>query len=129
MGIGIAALCIFNAAADAGGVAKAGTTDVTGKRTFEFRIEKRKLANGSDTIRIAKGDSVEFHWTADEALAIHLHGYNAESRVAPEKPDVMSFEAYATGRFPVEVHPLSGQDDKAAHRGGIPLLYLEVHPR
>ena len=132
MGIGIAALCMVSASADSGGVATPGTADASGTpamRTFEFRIDKRKLANDNNTIRVTKGDSVEFHWIADEAMALHVHGYNAETRVTPGMPAVMRFDAYATGRFPVEAHPLKGQEEKASHRGGITLMYLEVHPR
>lgn len=122
-------MCIFSATADAAGIAATGAGDAPAKRTFDFRIDNRKLVNGNNTIRITKGDSVEFHWTADEALAIHVHGYNAETQVKPGIPAVMRFDAYATGRFPVEAHPFSAQEDKTSHRGGITLMYLEVHPR
>ena len=103
--------------------------DVAAKQSFEFRIDQRKLTGGNKTIRILKGDSVEMRWNADEAMTIHIHGYNAEVRVMPGTPAVMRFDAYATGRYPVEAHPVSAKEDHASHRGGITLLYLEVHPR
>jgi hypothetical protein len=37
----------------------------------------------------------------------------------------MHFQAYATGRFPVEIH---GSSHGGAH-GHDALVYLEVHPR
>jgi hypothetical protein len=42
-------------------------------------------------------------------------------RAAPDTPQVMRFEARATGRFPVEIHGSSGRHTT--------LIYVEVHPR
>ena len=125
----IAALCIFSATAGSAGVTMTVAVSAPAKHTFEFKIEKRKLAIGNNTIRITKGDSVEIRWAADEAMTVHIHGYNAETRVKPGMTAVMRFDAYATGRFPVEAHPFSRHEDNAPHRGGVTLLYLEVHPR
>ena len=77
----------------------------------------------SNVIRVRMGDVVRLRWTTDATMTIHLHGYDIESEVSPDAATVMSFEAYATGRFPVNLH--SGHD----HGDGSTLLYLEVLPR
>jgi len=72
---------------------------------------------------------VRLEWTSDEAVTVHLHGYDIELALAPGNPGVMTVQAYAAGRFPITAHT---PGDKAAKGGGHKervLLYLEVHPR
>lgn len=78
---------------------------------------------GADVLRVTRGQRVELSWTADEAAVLHLHGYDIEFEVRPGEPTVLSFEAHATGRFPVTSH---GFGDEA--HGHETLLYVEVHP-
>ncbi|HZZ92356.1 MAG TPA: hypothetical protein VFE23_07325 [Usitatibacter sp.] len=92
----------------------------------EHKVLALPLVNGAlhdpgQTVRVKQGDEVELRWSSDRPLALHLHGYDIESRVAPGKPAVMSFKATIPGRFPVEVHGQHG----AAHRA---VMYLEVYP-
>lgn len=56
---------------------------------------------------------------ADEALELHLHGYNIHVVATPEHPASMSFKAHTVGRFPI-----------AAHIFKHPILtHLEIFPR
>ena len=105
----------------------------TPARSFELRIEQRRVPQAQRTLRATEGERVELRWTADEPLVLHLHGYDIETRVAPGKPAVTSFTARLTGRFPVAVHV-----DAAPSRSGssakspshhVTLLHVEVHPR
>ena len=82
------------------------------EQVFELRIE---------------GDRVRLRWTADAPTVLHLHGYDLEREVTPGQVSEFRFEAYATGRFPLEVH---AHGDAAGHsHDEAPLLVLEVYPR
>ncbi len=91
------------------------------ERRFEFQITGGRLAAGEKTVRVSKGDTVELRWTSDRSVELHLHGYDLKVRATPDAPQVLRFEARATGRFPVEIHGSSGPH--------ITLIYVEVHPR
>jgi hypothetical protein len=92
-------------------------------RTFELRIAQRRVPPAQRVLRVTEGERVELHWSADEPLVLHLHGYDLETRVEPGKPAVMAFAARLTGRFPVAIHGESGK-----HRHGA-LLHVEIYPR
>ena len=89
-----------------------------GPRRFDLRIENGRLASNLKAIRVRRNDVVEINWSADRRTVLHLHGYDIETTVDADKPQVMSFTARATGRFPIETH----------ERHTV-VLYLEVHPR
>jgi hypothetical protein len=103
-------------------------------RSFELRIERRRVPPAQRVLRATEGERVELRWTADESLVLHLHGYDIEARVAPDKPAVTSFTARLTGRFPVEIHVdgapgRSGSSAKSSSHHHVTLLHVEVHPR
>jgi hypothetical protein len=86
---------------------------------FDLRIENGRLASNLKTIRVRRNDAVEINWSADRRTVLHLHGYDIETIVELGKPQLMSFTARATGRFPIEAH--GGKHNV--------IIYLEVHPR
>jgi hypothetical protein len=86
---------------------------------FELRIENGRVIDSQKVIKVRHHDIVEINWSADRRTLLHLHGYDIETTVEPSKPQLMSFVARATGRFPIETH---------GRRHNV-LLYLEVHPR
>ena len=92
-------------------------------RTFELRIEQRRVPPAQRVLRATEGERVELRWSADEPLVLHLHGYDIETRVAPGKPAVTAFAARLTGRFPVAIHT---EGSKHQHST---LLHVEIHPR
>lgn len=91
---------------------------------IEVRIENRTVVEPAEAIRISEGDTIELRWTSDEAVEIHLHGYDMKIDVRPNEPAAMVIEAYATGRFPLTSHGWG----EGGH-GHDALTYLEVYPR
>ena len=94
------------------------------KRAIEVRIEDRRVVADMRTIRITEGETVELRWTGDEAVELHLHGYDLKIAVQPGETAVMTVAAYAAGRFPITSH---GWGDGG--HGHDALTYLEVYPR
>jgi hypothetical protein len=94
------------------------------QRVIEARIENRKVVAPSEAIRVSEGDVIELRWTSDEAVELHLHGYDLVLHVRPDQPAAMVIEAYATGRFPITSHGWG----RGGH-GHDELTYLEVYPR
>ncbi len=88
-------------------------------KRFDLRIENDRVGGDLKVIRVRRGDVVEINWLANRRTVLHLHGYDIETTVEPDKPRIMSFTARATGRFPIETH---GRHHSV-------LIYLEVHPR
>jgi FtsP/CotA-like multicopper oxidase with cupredoxin domain len=94
------------------------------RRVIDVRIENRKVVAPTAAIRITEGDVVELRWMSDQAVELHLHGYDLELQVRPGQPAAMVIEATATGRFPITSHGWG-----AAGHGHDALTYLEVYPR
>lgn len=105
------------------GLVGPAVADTTNTFEFDLAIRNHALAQPDNVIRVHIGDVVQLRWTTDATMTIHLHGYDIESELSPDAATVMSFEAHATGRFPVNLH--GGHD----HGDGSTLLYLEVLPR
>ena len=96
--------------------------------TFDIRIEGGRIPDTMQLIRVHEGDSVKLRWSSDRPLTLHLHGYDIEKRVAPDAVTELGFKAYATGRFPIELHAQGARAGSAAH-GNAPLAVIEVYPR
>jgi hypothetical protein len=96
------------------------------EQVFDLRIQGGEVAGDLQTLRVTQGDRVRLRWTADAPTVLHLHGYDIEQEVSPGQVTEMRLEAYATGRFPIEVH---GHGDGADESHEAPLLVLEVYPR
>ena len=92
-------------------------------RVIEVRIENRQVVDPEEAIRITQGEVVELLWTSDEAVALHLHGYDVELRVRAGEPAAMRIEAFAAGRFPITSHGWG--DGGHGHQA---LTYFEVYP-
>ena len=92
-------------------------------RAIEVRIENRQVVEPEEAIRITQGDTIELRWTSDEAVELHLHGYDVEIHVAPDQPAATTIEAFAAGRFPITSHGWGGSG-----HGHHALTYLEVYP-
>ena len=94
-------------------------------KRIELVISERKVQREEKTIRVTQGESLELVWVSDEAAELHLHGYDISFEVSPEAPAVVTFEAHATGRFPVTSHGFGGHKG----HGHEALLYIEVYPQ
>lgn len=93
-------------------------------KQFYLTIRERQIAKGDTTVRVSQGDLVELVFATDEAGRLHLHGYDIEFDVSPHDQVRVTFEAHATGRFPVTSHGFGGTHD----HGHQALLYVEVYP-
>ena len=103
-------------------VASAGAADNV---SFDLSITGYKLSSAEDVLRVQQGDRVEIRMQSDKPVTVHLHGYDIELPLSPGVAGRMTFEAAATGRFPVNLHAEHSPDGN--HHGA--LFYLEVHPR
>jgi FtsP/CotA-like multicopper oxidase with cupredoxin domain len=105
-----------------------GTTiaAVAAELTFDLKVERGRVAETMRLIRVKEGDVVKLRWTSDQALVVHLHGYDIEKRIAPGSAVEMTFTAHATGRFPVHVH---AQGARGGAHEEAPLVNVEVYPR
>jgi hypothetical protein len=94
--------------------------------TFDIRIEQGQIPDAMRLIRVQEGDGVRLRWTSDRPVMLHLHGYDIEKRVAVGVVTELAFTAYATGRFPIEIH---GAGAVGAAPQDAPLAVIEVYPR
>ncbi len=107
------------AAVLAGFAARPSRAQTGATRSFDLDIRQRRVDKARRTVRVTQGDRVVLNWTTDEAVELHLHGYDISLKVAPGTPAAMTVEAKFAGRFPISGHGFG-------HHG---LAYLEVHPR
>jgi len=94
-------------------------------KRIDLVISERKVQREERTIRVTQGESVELVWQSDETAELHLHGYDISFEVSPEAPAIVTFQAHATGRFPITSHGFGGQKG----HGHEALIYIEVYPR
>jgi hypothetical protein len=102
-------------------LSEAMTAQAAQRRVISLSVANGSVIGAEDTVKVEQGDDLELRWSSDQAMELHLHGYDIEAKVAPGAPAVMSFKANIPGRFPVETH---GQGHGRHH----PVLYLEVLP-
>jgi len=95
---------------------------------FDIRIARGRVPDAVHLIRVHEGDSVTLRWTSDRPVILHLHGYDIEKPVAAGAVTEFSFTAYATGRFPIEIHTPGTGAGGAAHEEE-PLAVIEVYPQ
>jgi hypothetical protein len=96
--------------------------------TFDMKIERGRVPDKMQLIRVNEGDVVKLRWTSDQPLILHLHGYDIEKRIAAGAVTELGFTAYATGRFPIHVHAQGAAAGGHAHADA-PLAIIEVYPR
>jgi hypothetical protein len=94
------------------------------RRIVKVRILNRRVVAPNKPIRVTQHDTIEFHWSSDEMVDLHLHGYNKKIQVRPGQPAIMVVRARASGRFPITSHRWGNQG-----HGHSALTYLEVYPR
>jgi hypothetical protein len=106
------------------GKTKPAATAPADPTTVDFALAKNKAtATGgtlnAGTIRFQQGDLIRLRWTTDEAMVLHLHGYDIEGDIAAGVPTSMVFDADLAGRFPTERHGTKP----------VTLVYVEVYPK
>lgn len=75
-----------------------------GPQTREFDLMISEGVMEPSDITVTEGDRVVLRISADSPLEVHVHGYDLEREVEPDKPAKLSFEADLTGRFEIEDH-------------------------
>jgi hypothetical protein len=95
---------------------------------FDLKIEHGRIPDTMRLMRVHEGDIVKLRWTSDRALVLHLHGYDIEKRVAAGAITEFAFTAYATGRFPIQIHAPGAGSGGRVHDEP-PLAVIEVYPR
>ena len=109
----------------------AGTDPPAAGRAIELRIIARRVEDGSDTIRLVRGEKATLRLTSDEPMTVHVHGYDIERRLIPHTAATMAIEARFVGRFPVTAHIHDSSTSKASaqkHHRERTVLHLEVLP-
>lgn len=96
--------------------------------TFDIKIERGRVPDTMQLIRVNEGNVVKLRWTSDQPLILHLHGYDIAKRIAAGAVTELAFTAYATGRFPIYVHAQGAAAGGHAHEDA-PLATIEVYPR
>lgn len=96
--------------------------------TIDLRVERGRVPENARRIRVEQGDVVTLRWSVDRPTILHLHGYDIEKRVDPGAVTDMTFNARATGRFPVHVHDV-GDGPVNRAREQAPIVHVEVYPR
>jgi hypothetical protein len=95
---------------------------------FDIKIQHGRVPDDMQLIRVKEGDVVTLRWTTDQAVVLHLHGYDIEKPIVPGAVTELTFTAYATGRFPLHVHAQGERAKSHAHQEA-PLIDVEVYPR
>jgi hypothetical protein len=101
---------------------------IAAELTFELKVEHGRVPDNMRIIRVKEGDVVKLRWITDQPLVLHLHGYDIEKRIEPGTVTELTFTAYATGRFPIHVHPQGEPAGGHAHEEA-PMVNVEVYPR
>ncbi len=100
-------------------------------REFDFNIVGRKVDRGDSTIRVQRGETVLLRWRTDEAVLLHVHGYDVQASLSPGASTSMRFVAGVAGRFAIAAHEFGAaaeHDSQRKKHREITLLYLEVLP-
>lgn len=88
-------------------------------RAFELVLQDDALSRPDRTLSATRGEVVSIVVRADEAVTLHLHGYDRELEVPAGGEATLRLEADLAGRFPVESHAAHGHDT---------IFYLEIQP-
>lgn len=100
-------------------------------REFEITIRDRHVEASASTVRVKRGEIVLLRWRTDEAVSLHVHGYDVRANATAAAPATMRFDAGVAGRFPITAHAFGGAvgpDARPKSHREVTLLYLEVLP-
>jgi len=100
-------------------------------REFEISIRDRRVEGSLSALRVKRGDTVVLRWRSDEAVSLHVHGYDIRATLSAASPKSIRFEARVAGRFPITAHEFgatAANDARPNRQREVTLLYLEVLP-
>jgi uncharacterized cupredoxin-like copper-binding protein len=93
-------------------------TQSAAPQTFAYQIQDGHVLSGPETIKITEGETIIITASSNANDELHLHGYDKEVLLEPNKPATITFTANKTGRFELELH----KSDKV-------IATLEVQPK
>lgn len=109
-----------------------GDADAQEPKVFSVTVMNGAIDKKHETLKVEQGDTVLLRFVSDQAIDLHMHGYDLTARPGPGKPALLHFEAKLAGRFPIEIHGAKKSKSSGALNlsGGHhdALLYLEVAP-
>lgn len=119
-------------------LATACGSDEPGELEIPVKLEHDTL--NPEIIKVKHNDMVTLNIESEEPAEFHLHGYDIEKEVGPDRKVDLFFEADITGRFKITMHRLEeteehesepGEDhsDEGGEREEIEIGFLEVRPR
>ena len=117
--LALAAAVVVIAAACGGGDAE--------PRSFEVTLERGRVVSGETAFVVQRGAQVTLDVASDMAGVFHVHGYDLRARVEAGGAGRIAFEADATGRFTIAMHP-SGPMEGMEHGDDLTVATLEVRP-
>ena len=100
-------------------------------REFDISLRDRRVEGSASTLRVKRGETVLLRFRTDEAVSLHVHGYDMRANPSAAAPDSIRFEARIAGRFPITAHEfgaVAGQNARPKSHREVTLLYLEVLP-
>ena len=98
------------------------------QKIFALDIIRGAVPAPQRLLKVEKGDALKLRVTSDTPGELHLHGYRLSAKLAPGQAAELSFNAYATGRYPFEWHAANAPAGGGPHRG-TPFATLEVRPK
>jgi hypothetical protein len=72
--------------------------------TARFEVARGKVVSGPRTVEVSVGSRVVIEVVTDTADELHVHGYDKEVAVRPDRPGRVEFTADVAGVFEVELH-------------------------
>ena len=109
------------------GSVKLAATTSTLEKTINIEIRSGEVSETSKVIRILEGTDLILVLNSDQPVVLHLHGYDIIAEVPKSGKALMKLNTFATGRFPIKIHP-PAEDHQGNAQHERTLLYLEVHP-
>src|SRR4051794_24439702 len=80
------------------------TGSSSGSPEFTVTVRNHRPVGGKQKLTVHKDDHVRITVKSDSAVPAHLHGYEIEREVTPQKPGAFAFAAKEEGVFELELH-------------------------
>ena len=99
------------------------------EKVFNLQISNGRLPANQQVMRVTKGDNVKWKVVSDTPGELHLHAYRLSLHLISGDISELSFEAFATGRFRVEWHPVTSSNKQSESHHEEKLASFEVMPK
>jgi pullulanase/glycogen debranching enzyme len=98
----VAVVAVVVIVASGGGDEDSSSSAASGKAVV---LEPGKVQK----LKYTQGDQVRFQVRSPKADEVHVHGYNIERELEPNKPTTIAFKATINGIFDIEIHSTDTQ--------------------